>query len=237
MKSRQNQLSREVYDTRDFIARSAAVIRVHGWSPNTPTKECVMADWPEPTAEDLDAADAAIQWGRALGRSANDFESRINAIAESTALPKKRFGYAAALVGMHQKHVAAAASPPVVTGKQTIQSRCPDDAVRADLKMAARVARKEGYFVRSSKDRRGRVSSYYVSSGGTTLRVSDHDIPATWTRTRGGTDWFNGSAHIYASDSPIRRPEWWRRAFLLAFDGRDVPGGTRRRQSTDWGNE
>ena len=62
MKSRQNQLSREVYDTRDFIARSAAVIRVHGWSPNTPTKECVMNDFSDFAVGDI--VDIAIPGGR-----------------------------------------------------------------------------------------------------------------------------------------------------------------------------
>lgn len=104
-------------------------------------------------------------------------------------------------------------------------------AVHKDLLRAARVARGMGYRVSKSTDRHGRVSSYYVEEywgSGERLRISDHDIPSTIQRESNaafhGHARFDGSADIYASDSPLRRPEWWRRAFLLAFNGRDVPG-------------
>ncbi|MCY4593068.1 MAG: hypothetical protein OXE86_21450 [Alphaproteobacteria bacterium] len=111
---------------------------------------------------------------------------------------------------------------------------------RADLLRAARVARSLGCEMKVSKDRAGRISSYYVEepfdswwarTGGRgweiQLRISDHDIPSTWAReTRAefnGRGSYDGSADIYASAAPIRRSLWCRRAFTLAFAGRDVP--------------
>ena len=105
------------------------------------------------------------------------------------------------------------------------------DLIRSDLLRAARVARQLGYSVRASRDRDGRVSSYYVResvSGRRQLRISDHDVPWTLEREERavstGRGFFEGSADIYASARPNRRPLWWRRAYRLAFDGRAVPG-------------
>ena len=90
---------------------------------------------------------------------------------------------------------------------------------------AARVARSMGLTVRSSNDRSGRISSYYVTMPcGRRLRISDHDVPWTEDREARAGGRFCGSADIYASANAIRRPLWWRRAFTLAAAGRDVPG-------------
>jgi len=108
-------------------------------------------------------------------------------------------------------------------------------AVRADLLRSARVARSLGFSVRSSTDRTGRVSSYYVTPPDdvTTCRrprawrISDHDVPETGARAyqaevQGGH--FDGGADVYASASPVRRSLWWKRAFSLLAAGRLVPG-------------
>ena len=103
--------------------------------------------------------------------------------------------------------------------------------IRADLLRAARVARQMGWSCKASHDHNGCVSSYYVSRPDNPrrqLRVSDHDVPATDERharaEMRGLASHNGSADIYASDSDLRRPVWWRRAFALAFAERNVPG-------------
>lgn len=97
----------------------------------------------------------------------------------------------------------------------------PAGRIRADLMRAGRVARQLGFDVTSSHDRQGRVSSYYVSECPVRcaiegryprrLRISDHDIPDTQTRMdrmeQRGQYFFDGSADIYASANPRRRPE------------------------------
>ena len=101
------------------------------------------------------------------------------------------------------------------------------DAIRADLLRAARVARKMGLIVKSSKSRNGNISSYYVQREfrGKRIRISDHDIPWTHTRDARTDGNFDGSADIYAAADPIRRNIWWQRAITLALAGREVPGG------------
>lgn len=101
------------------------------------------------------------------------------------------------------------------------------DATRKSLQAAARVARKMGFQVRPSKDRRGRISSYYCESDARRLRISDHEIP--WTETRemqshtlghGGYAGYGGPELIV--DQPRSRT-WLRRAITLTAAGRVVP--------------
>ena len=98
---------------------------------------------------------------------------------------------------------------------------------RQDLLRAARAARQLGYHVRSSRDREGRVSSYYVETFRTDgvptfrIRISDHDVPWNPIRDRSGD--FDGSADLYAT-SAGHSLTWWRRAIALSVHGRDVPG-------------
>lgn len=99
------------------------------------------------------------------------------------------------------------------------------EAQRKALLLAARVARGMGLAVRSSKDRAGRVSSYYaVPADGRTIRISDHLIPWTPTRAtkaaftgRGGYSGYPGVEIII--DRP-RSKTWIRRALILAINGR-----------------
>ena len=101
------------------------------------------------------------------------------------------------------------------------------EAIRKDILTAARVARQMGFTVRASKDKCGRVSSYYVTpkSGGRPWRISDHDVPQTAEREARanchGRE-FNGAASVYASADSHRRPLWWKRAFTLLEAGRNV---------------
>ena len=101
-------------------------------------------------------------------------------------------------------------------------------AARKSLLDAARIARKLGFAVRSSKDRRGRVSSYYLSSlDGPTIRVSDHDIPATAERVSNAAFHgrsYNGFAGPELLITDPRSSTWLRRALMLTAAGRDVPG-------------
>ena len=104
------------------------------------------------------------------------------------------------------------------------------DVIHNDLKRAARVARSMGLHVKASKDKHGRISSYYVSKtfGSKQFRISDHDIPLTEKRNL-QKEFFDGGAHVYASAKPNRRNLWWKRAFLLLLNDRDVPGFKRER--------
>lgn len=52
-------------------------------------------------------------------------------------------------------------------------------AVRKTLYAAARVGRRLGLGISSSRDSAGRISSYYLSDGKRRLRVSDHLVPLT----------------------------------------------------------
>lgn len=113
--------------------------------------------------------------------------------------------------------------------KEAQERASPNGRVGADFPRAARVVRPMGYRVEPSKDRHGRFSSCCNSKPGfrDRIRMSDHDIPETPERAsntefRGHS--LNGSANICASDASIRRPEWWRRATMLAMAGRDIPG-------------
>lgn len=98
-------------------------------------------------------------------------------------------------------------------------------AIRETLKRAARVARKMGLGVRASKDRAGRISSYYViRAEGADLRISDHEIPANARRE------FMAEAHGSFGYDGYRGPQllidrarsetWLRRAIVLALAGR-----------------
>lgn len=104
-------------------------------------------------------------------------------------------------------------------------------ARRAELRkcliLAARAARSLGFAVRSSTDRHGLVSSYYVSAGDKKIRLSDHDIPATamrdaasYERTGSFYTGFQGPELIL--DQP-RRYLWLRRAITLLANGRALP--------------
>ena len=105
------------------------------------------------------------------------------------------------------------------------------EVIRNDLKRAARVARSMGLHVKASTDIQNKVSSYYVSKvpGSKQFRISDHDIP--WTEKRNlKNEFFDGQAHVYASAKPNRRNVWWRRAFILLLNDRDVPGYQKERE-------
>ena len=98
------------------------------------------------------------------------------------------------------------------------------EATRRSLLLAARAARALGFVVRSSRDRAGRISSYYCRRGDVTLRISNHDIPATPQRDyvaqmhgRDCHDGYHGRQLII--DEP-RRYEWLRRAVVLTAAGR-----------------
>jgi hypothetical protein len=72
--------------------------------------------------------------------------------------------------------------------------------VRKKLMKAARVVRSLGFAVRSSKDRAGKVSSYYFKINGETVRISDHEIPLTQARVdRGLFSGFHGEELIVNS--------------------------------------
>ena len=101
-------------------------------------------------------------------------------------------------------------------------------ATRATLIRAARVARSIGWAVTSSQDRQGRVSSYYLRRADLTIRISDHDLPATPERDfmaqchgRLSHDGYHGPELII--DAP-RSATWLRRAIILTAGGRCVPG-------------
>lgn len=103
------------------------------------------------------------------------------------------------------------------------------EKARETLLRAARVARSMGCTVRSSKDRAGRISSYYIrlKNGGPQVRISDHAIPPTTIResraAMNGQDYsgYSGPELIIAGDRPAL---WLRRALALLLAGRDVPG-------------
>ena len=104
-------------------------------------------------------------------------------------------------------------------------------ATRATLSRAARVARRLGYWVRPSKDRAGRISSYYldiVHAHVAVIRISDHDLPTTPERNymarchgRLSHDGYHGPELII--DAP-HSATWLRRAIVLTAGGRCVPG-------------
>ncbi len=108
-----------------------------------------------------------------------------------------------------------------IAAYQAAQDR--QDAIRATLLRAARVARRMGLHVRSSRDRAGRVSSYYARADGPgpVVRISDHEIPDTDRRA------FMAAVHgrfecggYPGPEILIDRPRsatWLRRALILAL--------------------
>ena len=101
--------------------------------------------------------------------------------------------------------------------------------VRKTLLAAARVARKLGFAVRSSKGRDGTISSYYLQRrDGRPIRISDHQIPATAHRDMIAS--FNGYGIYDGYPGPEliidceRSTTWLRRAIILTAAGRVVPG-------------
>jgi len=95
-----------------------------------------------------------------------------------------------------------------------------NEEIRTTLLSAAREARKLGYAVCSSKDRSGKISSYYAQSGNAKIRISDHVLPSTAKREamndfHGGTP-FSGEIIIEGTLTATRL----RRLITLAAAGR-----------------
>jgi hypothetical protein len=97
------------------------------------------------------------------------------------------------------------------------------ESTRASLIRAARVARAIGFKVRASKGRSGRISSYYATRGGETLRISDHEIPTSLQREsnaryrgRFSYDGFAGAELLIDGE---RSGTWLRRAIQLTAAG------------------
>lgn len=93
--------------------------------------------------------------------------------------------------------------------------------VRDALMAAARVARAEGFKVKASKDRAGRISSYYADRGNGIVRISDHVLPMNAKREaqadfHGGKSPFAGEVIIDGAASKCRL----RRLIILAEAGR-----------------
>ena len=83
-----------------------------------------------------------------------------------------------------------------------------EEESRNSLVQAAREARKMGAEVRASKDRSGRISSYYIRmEDGHSLRISDHEIPSTPQREfmamAHGRDFYTG---YHGNELIIDRP-------------------------------
>jgi hypothetical protein len=99
-----------------------------------------------------------------------------------------------------------------------------EDATRNSLILAARAARALGFEVRASARRDGAISSYYCSSATGSLRISDHDIPATPRREfmaqEHGREFYDGYHGAQLIIDQPRRYEWLRRAIVLAAAGR-----------------
>ena len=101
------------------------------------------------------------------------------------------------------------------------------DAIRDTMIAAARVARSMGFTVRASKNRAGRISSYYCRREGCgQIRISDHEIPWTpareavaYTMAGGGFDGYHGGQLIIDCK---RSATWLRRALTLIAAGRSV---------------
>jgi len=79
---------------------------------------------------------------------------------------------------------------------------------RKNLLMAARAARDMGLNVKSSKDKSGKISSYYVDTAQGKVRISDHNLPWTPKREmmanahgREGFSGFHGDEIIIGPDS------------------------------------
>lgn len=113
--------------------------------------------------------------------------------------------------------------------QRELRREAEEKAVRTTLLAAAREARKLGFAVRPSKDRAGRVSSYYLTRVDLTgaLRISDHAIPASSRREfmaaahgRVGYDGYHGAEIIITE---ARSTTWLRRAIILAAAGRSIP--------------
>lgn len=104
---------------------------------------------------------------------------------------------------------------------------CERDGARRALIAAARIARAKGWSVRASRDRQGRISSYYVSRfdrSAAPIRISDHEIPETEDRLTKAA--MHGAFQYDGYRGPqiiITRPRsatWIRRALTLAEAGR-----------------
>ncbi len=101
------------------------------------------------------------------------------------------------------------------------------DAIRDTMIAAARVARSMDFTVRASKNRAGRISSYYCRREGCgPIRISDHEIPWTPAReavayTMAGEDFhgYHGGQLIIDRKRPAT---WLRRALTLIAAGRSV---------------
>lgn len=98
---------------------------------------------------------------------------------------------------------------------------------------AAKIARQLGFAVRASKNRAGRISSYYcdgpmLGPDRRALRISDHIIPATAHRESVAEVMGHGSFNGYPGPEIVltepKSATWLRRAIILAANGRDVPG-------------
>jgi len=95
-----------------------------------------------------------------------------------------------------------------------------------DMHRATSVARQSGFKFqldgRRWMDGRSWVFSLYVEcpDGGGKVLVADLVGPTANDNLRAAIV----RSTIYVSDATNRRPEWWARAFNLAFAGRDIPG-------------
>jgi hypothetical protein len=108
--------------------------------------------------------------------------------------------------------------------------RLREEGIRQTMALIPGAARTCGLTVRTSEDQDGDVSSYYLAGKDTqrTIRVSDHEIPATMKRESEAE--FRGYGFYTGYRGPqviIREPRsetWLRRAILLAANGRSTPG-------------
>ena len=102
-----------------------------------------------------------------------------------------------------------------------------EEDTRKTLITAARIARSMGLDVRSSTAKTGRISSYYARDRhGATIRISDHEIPATAQREfmaqAHGQVCYNGYHGVEVIIDRPRTKTWIRRAITLAVNGRSI---------------
>ena len=106
--------------------------------------------------------------------------------------------------------------------------------LRADLLRGARVARQMGFEVTTRRDQAGRLVGYELEKATAFGRgwwwISDRELtpkdfipPPAPPYNDPWRDW-PIQVDVYAADTPIRRPLWWRRALTLLEAGRGVPG-------------
>ena len=116
-RAKRNARKAGLYDTREFLTQVAAVIREHGWTPVSHKKKNPTAiatvdrvlanfDWPAPTAEDAETADAAIAWARKLKGGKHTYNGRyVRPIAQpNTSIEAKQCRVAAYLVQSYLEH-------------------------------------------------------------------------------------------------------------------------------------